>query len=75
MFPYAQKFGLVKRFTRTSLSGTLAFFNLVAWVSLHCNVYKNRVKMATVKISCPKSQKWRKLMLMNIFVRRVAQPW
>ena len=75
MFPYTQKFWLVKRFTRTSLSGTLPFFNLVAWVSLYSNVYKNRVKIATFKISCLKARKWLKLMLMNIFVHRVAQPW
>ena len=34
-----------------SLLGKLAIINLATLVSLHYNIYKNRVKLATLKIS------------------------
>ena len=37
---------------------------LATWVSLHYNIYKNLVKLATLKIS---NHKLRKLMLMKTF--------
>ena len=38
------------------------------WVSLHYNLYKMFVKLATFKVSyLKKVEKWRKLMLMNTF--------
>ena len=37
-----------KSFTLFGLWGRLANFLLVTWVSLHYNIYKNNVKLATV---------------------------
>ena len=41
----------VKSFTLLSLSGKLAIFTLASLVSLHYNIYKERVKLATFEIS------------------------
>ena len=38
-------------FTLLSISGKLANFTLATLVSLHYNIYKDRVKLATFKIS------------------------
>ena len=40
-----------KSFTLLSLSGNLANFILATLVSLHYNIYKDRVKLATFKTS------------------------
>ena len=41
----------MKSFTLLSLSCKLANFTLASWGSLHYNIYKERVKLATFKIS------------------------
>ena len=61
------KFKLVKHFTLLSLSGKLANFTIASLVSLHYNIYKDRVKLVTFKISYFNYRKWRKLVPMNIF--------
>ena len=48
--PYTHKFQLVKCFTLLRLSSKLASFMLATFISLHYNIYKNRVKLATFKI-------------------------
>ena len=48
--------------TLSSLSVKLAYFTLATLVSLHYNIYKDRLKLTTFKIG-----QWQKLVLMNTF--------
>ena len=63
------QFQLVKSFTLLSLLGKMAIFILAPSVSLHYNVYENRVKLATVKVSYLVQRKRLKLVLMIFFAQ------
>ena len=56
-----------KKFHSLSLSTKLANFTVASLVSLHYNIYKDRVKLADFKISPLDWQRWQKLVLMNTF--------